>query len=212
MHLLRPVFGLDRAEALDFAAKRGFGMLVAFDGAAPRASHLPFTLHRENDRTIVTTHVTAANPLAGLAEAGASFLLAVTGPDVYVSNDDYATPDQVSTWLYEAVHLTGPARLLDVPSNRAHGDALLAVAEGRMAPKQPWTLATMEPGKRAMMLDGIRVIRIEVERVESQRKLNQHKPDIDHVSVVRALRRRDDAGARAIAAKMQALRPGLEYD
>ena len=185
---------------------------MAFDGQAPRASHLPFTLQRENDRAIVTAHVTAANPLATLAEEGASFLLAVTGLDVYISNDDYATPDQVSTWLYEAVHLTGPGRLLDVPGSREHGDSLLATAEARIAPKQPWTLATMEPVKRAAMLNGIRVIRFEAERVESQRKLNQHKPDADHVSVVRALLRRSDSSARSIAAKMRALRPGLAYE
>ena len=84
-----------------------------------------------------------------------ALLLAVKGLDVCLYNDDYATPDQVSTWLYEAVHLTGPGRPLDVPGKREHGDSPLATAEARVAPKKPWTLATMEPVKRAAMLNGI---------------------------------------------------------
>ena len=43
--------------------------------------------------------------------------MAVNGPDAYVSADWYASPDQVPTWLYQAVHLTGPVRAL-------HGDEL----------------------------------------------------------------------------------------
>jgi predicted FMN-binding regulatory protein PaiB len=35
----------------------------------------------------------------------ASWLLAVNAADAYVSADWYASPDQVPTWLYQAVHL-----------------------------------------------------------------------------------------------------------
>ncbi|WP_163360243.1 FMN-binding negative transcriptional regulator, partial [Enterobacter hormaechei] len=71
----------------------------------------------------------------------------------YVSNDWYAKPDHVLTWLYEAVHLTGPARRLAREVHRDHGDALLSAFEERLAPKPPWALSTMEPVKREAMLD-----------------------------------------------------------
>ncbi|MFX7849599.1 FMN-binding negative transcriptional regulator, partial [Acinetobacter baumannii] len=82
---------------------------------------------------------------------GRPFLVAVWGPDAYVSNDWYATPDHVSTWLDEAVHRTGPARRLTREANRDHGDALLSAFEERLAPKLPWQLSTMEPVKREAM-------------------------------------------------------------
>jgi len=212
MHLIRSEFDFDKEEAVDFAAARGFGLLVVSGDSRPCGSHLPFVIRREAGRTIVSTHVTAANPLAALADGRRNFLLAVSGPDAYVSNDWYASSDQVSTWLYEAVHLTGPGRLLPPNSNRHHGDDLLAVSEQRLAPKSPWSLSTMEPTKREAMLGRIRVIEFDVEWIECQRKLNQFKPDVDHVAVVNALLRDGDENGRRIAAKMRALRPHLDYD
>ena len=38
--------------------------------------------------------------------------MAVNGADAYVSPDWYASPDQVPTWLYQSVHLTGTVRQL----------------------------------------------------------------------------------------------------
>ena len=45
-----------------------------------------------------------------LADGASSWLMAVNGADAYVSADWYASPDQVPTWLYQAVHLTGTVR------------------------------------------------------------------------------------------------------
>ncbi len=159
------------------------------------ASHVPFVVRLHEGVVTVEFHVTAANPLACLAEAGARFLVAVSGADAYVSNDWYASPDQVSTWLYEAVHLSGPARIRPLSENRPHGDALLAAAEARL-PKPPWTLASMEPGKRQAMLDAIRVVDVLVDRVEGQSKLNQHKADKDHLAVANRLACAPSAAAR----------------
>ena len=212
MHLVREEFDFEKEAALEFSAARGFGLLVTWDGQRPCGSHLPFVIRHQADRTIVSAHVTAANPLAALADGDRNFLLAVTGPDAYVSNDWYATPDQVSTWLYEAVHLTGPGRLLPVSANRHHGDELLAVSEERLAPKVPWTLEDMESEKREAMLMRIKVVEFDVQLIEGQRKLNQFKTDVDHVAVVNALARNGDDNGRRIAAKMRALRPHLGYD
>lgn len=61
-----------------------------------------------------------------------------------MSNDWYDSPDQVSTWLYEAVHLSGIGHLRPVSENRPHGDELLAVSEARL-PKAPSSVGTMAP-------------------------------------------------------------------
>jgi transcriptional regulator len=99
----------------------------------------------------------------------------------------------------------------DLDENRGHGDALLAVSEARL-PKQPWDLAQMEPGKRESMLAAIRVVDLVVDQIEGQAKLNQHKSDADHVAVAGRLARSAESGHRRLAQKMQALRPGLDYD
>jgi transcriptional regulator len=162
-------------------------------------------------QTIVQIHFTARNPLVELADGTRRFLLIVTGDDAYISNDWYSSRDNVSTWLYEAVHLSGVAHLRGLDENRGHGDALLAVSEARL-PKQPWDLQQMEPGKRESMLAAIRVIDLVVDQVEGQAKLNQHKGDADHVAVADQLARSEETGHQRLARTMRALRPGLGYD
>ncbi|MGM4870239.1 FMN-binding negative transcriptional regulator [Bradyrhizobium sp. 956_D2_N1_5] len=211
MHVLRPQFRIEEQRALEFAGQRGFGMIVAADEHGPRASHVPFVLDWRNGQVIVQIHFTAKNPLVSLADGTRRFLLIVAGDDAYISNDWYSSRDNVSTWLYEAVHLSGVAHLRGLDENRGHGDALLAVSEARL-PKQPWDLAQMEPGKRESMLAAIRVVDLVVDTVEGQAKLNQHKSDTDHVAIADRLARSEETGHRRLARKMQALRPGLGYE
>jgi transcriptional regulator len=211
MHVLRPQFRIEEQQALEFASQRGFGTIVAADERGPRASHVPFVLEQRDGHTIVQIHFTARNPLVPLADGAGRFLLIVAGDDAYISNDWYSSRDNVSTWLYEAVHISGVAHLRDGGENRGHGDALLAVSEARL-PKQPWDLAQMEPTKRETMLASIRVIDLVVDQIEGQSKLNQHKSDEDHVAVANQLARAEDTGSRRLARKMRALRPGLGYE
>lgn len=211
MHILSPPFRMNEADALSFAADRGFGLLVAADAEGPRGSHVPFVIQEDHRGPLVQLHLTAANPLVRLADGRRRFLLAVAGADAYVSNDWYASPDHVSTWLYEAVHLSGVATTRPLEDNRAHGDALLAASEARL-PKPPWALASMEPVKRQAMLDGIRVVEFVIDQIEGQSKLNQHKLDEDHVAVANHLARQPSTAAWELARKMRALRPHLTYE
>ena len=172
---------------------------------------MSFIIARRETGVIVQIHLTARNPLVELADGVRRFLLIVSGDDAYVSNDWYASRDNVSTWLYEAVHLSGVAHLREHDENRSHGDALLAVSEARL-PKQPWDLAQMEPTKRETMLASIRVIDLVVDQIEGQAKLNQHKSDEDHVAVANQLARAEETGSRRLAESMRALRPQLRYE
>ncbi|QOG18818.1 MULTISPECIES: FMN-binding negative transcriptional regulator [Bradyrhizobium] len=211
MHVLRPQFRIEEQRALEFAARRGFGVIVAADERGPRASHVPFVLCERDGCAIVQAHFTAKNPLVSLADGNRRFLLIVAGDDAYISNDWYSSRENVSTWLYEAVHLSGVAHLRGLDQNRGHGDALLAASEARL-PKQPWDLAQMEGGKRESMLAAICVVDIVVDQIEGQAKLNQHKPDADHVAVANQLARSQESGHRRLARKMKALRPELGYE
>lgn len=211
MHILRPAFAMEDEEALAFAGRRGFGTLIAADEEGPRGSHVPFVVGRRGEEVVVQVHLTARNPLVALADGRRRFLLVVAGPDAYVSNDWYASADNVSTWLYQAVHLSGVAHRRGFEENRPHGDVLLAVSEERLAPKESWTLAGMEPVKREAMLRAVTVLDLHVDRIEGQNKLNQHKPDADHVAVADRLASSAATPSSDLAAAMKALRPGLPY-
>lgn len=208
-----PPFKPDRAAALAFAAARGFGTVCAWDGCKPVASALPFCLDYGNDGTPrLGFHVARGNPLVKHADAAKSWIMAVTGPDAYVSADWYASVDQVPTWLYQAVHLTGVVRMLDGDELAAHLDVLSAKFESTLAPKPVWTSAKMSTGRLAAMRNAIVGLVMDVDDVAGSFKLNQHKSDSDHAAVTTALSHQSSAAARAIGRQMVALRPDLNYN
>src|ERR1700716_498928 len=206
-----PMFKSDRAASLAFAEARGFGPVCAWDGTRPIASSLPFYLAYADDGTPQAAFPLARhNPLAKLADGTSSWLIAVNGADAYVSPDWYASPDQVPTWLYQAVHLPGTVRRLSDGELGPHLDRLSAKYEDRLAPKPPWKSSKMTAGRLEAMKKAIVGLVMTVEEIEGSFKLNQHKSDMDHAAVTNALAR-GDPGARAIAEQMVALRPQLNY-
>ncbi|MEA2862224.1 MAG: transcriptional regulator [Bradyrhizobium sp.] len=212
----RPVFEPDRAASLAFADARGFGVVCAYDGRKPVASSLPFCLEYLSDGTpCVSFHVARGNALAGLAggtslsnpSVESSWLLAVNGADAYVSPHWYASPDQVPTWLYQAVHLSGPVRIMSGQELAAHLDVLSARFESWLAPKPPWTASEVSAGRREAMMQAIVGLVMTVEQVEGSFKLNQHKSDVDHAAITDALALQADAGSQQLARIMRATRP-----
>src|SRR4029079_10250879 len=117
----------------------------------------------------------------------ASWLLAVNGADAYVSPDWYVSPDQVPTWLYQAVHLSGPVRLLSDGELAGQIDTLSDKFENWLLPKTPWTSGKMTAGRLEAMKKGIVGLVMTVEEVAASFKLNQHKSDADYKSIVYTL-------------------------
>jgi transcriptional regulator len=205
-------FKPDRAACLSFAEARGFGTVCAFDGRKPIASLLPFYLSYGSDGTPVAAfHLARHNPLVSLAGGASPWLLAISGADTYVSPDWYVSPDQVPTWLYEAVHLTGPVRRMSDDELSAQVDTLSAKFEAWLAPKRAWTSAKMTAGRLEAMKKAIVGLSMTVEEVEGSFKLNQHKSEADYAAVALALMQRNDEAAQTIAQRMVALRPTLDY-
>jgi transcriptional regulator len=203
-----PMFKPDRAASLAFAQARGFGLVCAWDGAKPIASSLPFFLSFADDGTPrAAFHVACHNPLVKLAGGTRSWLLAVNGPDAYVSPDCYVSPDQVPTWLYQAVHLTGAVRTLSDDELAEQIDTLSAKFENRLLPKRPWTSSKMTAGRLDAMKKAIVGLVMTVEEVEGSFKLNQHKSDADYSAIGNALASQADADAHEIASLMRELRP-----
>lgn len=208
-----PLFKTDRAASFAFAEARGFGLVSAYDGRVPVASPVPFCIDYAGDGTPrLAFHLARNNPLIGLADGKAHWLMAVTGADAYVSADWYVSPDQVPTWLYQAVHLSGPVTVMPAQDLPGHLDRLSEKFETRLAPKRPWTTAKMTAGRLKAMQNGIVGLVITVEDIHGSFKLNQHKSDADHVAVATALASRPDTGAQTLAERMVALRPQLDYN
>jgi transcriptional regulator len=203
-----PMFKPDRAASLTFAEARGFGTVSAWDGRKPTGSPLPFYLSYAADGTpMAAFHVARHNPLVKLADGTSSWLLAVNGADAYVSADWYVSADQVPTWLYQAVHLTGPVRPLSDDELAAQVDTLSAKFESWLLPKKPWTSAKMTAARFEAMKKAIVGLVMTVVEVEGSFKLNQHKSETYYAAVAGALAAQTDPGAQHIAHLMREARP-----
>lgn len=203
-----PLFKQDRTASLAFAEERGFGTICAWNGTRPIASSVPFYLSHADDGAVEALfHVARHNPLIKLADGTTSWLLAVNGPDAYVSADWYVSSDQVPTWLYQSVHLTGTVRVLSDDELAVQIDALSAKFENWLLPKKPWTSAKMTAARLEAMKKAIVGLVMKVEDVEGSFKLNQTKSDADFAAVAGALAVQADPDAKEIAQLMRRTRP-----
>ncbi|MEL6599160.1 MAG: FMN-binding negative transcriptional regulator [Pseudomonadota bacterium] len=162
----------DRTRNLAFAAERGFGLLTLAGPDGPLASHIPFIL--SDTGAVAEMHLTRSNPI--LRCDGAAALLAVVGPDGYVSPDWYGAPEQVPTWNYVAVHLRGRVEVLPVEALRPHLERLSARFEEALD-KCPWTMGKMTEESIARMMRMIVPVALHIEDVAGTWKLNQNKED-----------------------------------
>lgn len=195
-----------RERNLAFARARGFGILTVNGPDGPHASHVPFLL--DDDASFADLHLARSNPIAR-AGLPAPALIAVSGPDAYISPDWYGphdqVPDQVPTWNYVAVHLRGTLEPLPDTALRPHVDALSAEHEGRIAGKRPWTSAKMTEGAMPRMMRMILPFRFHVTSVEGTWKLNQNKTPEIRARAAAALEK-GNASAQEIAALIRDLR------
>lgn len=170
------------AEALELARARAFGQLSVNGDKGPLAAYLPFLLSR--DASIAEFHLMRSNPVA---RAPGPALLAVSGPDGYISPDWYGLEDQVPTWNYVAVHLRGR---LEILPDRHLQDLLARLSEAfeaRLAPKPAWRLDKLTPGTYARLARMIVPARLHVEEVQSTLKLGQNKPEEARLAAARAV-------------------------
>ncbi|MXX15979.1 MAG: FMN-binding negative transcriptional regulator [Gammaproteobacteria bacterium] len=169
---------VSREANLAFAKDRGFGVLSVGtdDGDGPLMSHVPFLL--TEDCSAVHAHLTRANPILRSLEKGERpAVMAVSGPDSYISPDWYeADPGLVPTWNYVAVHLRGRLRLRPQETLRNHLEALAMQFEQRLHPKPPWRISKVPERQLEAMMRTIFPVELEVRSVDGTWKLNQNRP------------------------------------
>jgi transcriptional regulator len=166
----------DSARNIAFARERSFGVLAVNGAAGPMLSHVPFQVSADGKR--VEAHLVRSNPIARALMAGESqAVIAVQGPDGYVSPDWYGIENQVPTWNYVAVHLRGVVRLLPDADLRGVLERLSGAMEARLLPKPIWLIDKVEDEALGKMLRMIVPIEMDVGQIDGTWKLSQNKPD-----------------------------------
>jgi len=191
-----------RERNIAFARDRAFGTLSVNGAEGPLVSHVPFLL--SEDGAVLETHLVRSTPLSRALPAQA--VMAVAGPDGYISPDWYEMEDQVPTWNYVAVHLRGRLEARPADELRALLERQSAQFEERLLPKRPWTLDKMPDDLVERMMRAIVPVRMQVESIDGTWKLAQNKPAAARLSAARHLDAHGrDPEARLLAALMKGL-------
>ena len=160
--------------AISFVRERSFGQITAMGPDGLLASHVPVLM--SDDATTFDLHLVRSNPIVRALSEPLTVLLAITGPDGYVSPDWYGADDQVPTWNYVSVHIRGTLEKLDQDIIRDVLDRQSARFESQL-PKPAWTTQKMTPDVLDKMMRQIVPCRLTITDIQSTFKLNQNKPD-----------------------------------
>ncbi|MBR9762766.1 MAG: FMN-binding negative transcriptional regulator [Rhodobacteraceae bacterium] len=171
----------DEALNLAFAAEQGAGLLCLSSEGAPLAAQTPFAIRDGH----VFLHLVRSNPVARAAPGPARLIVA--GPQGYVSPDWYGLEDQVPTWNYVSVHLTGSLEPLPQEEMRDVLDMLSEEFETRLLPKPVWTADKMPQDLMVRLMRMIQPFRMKIETVEGTWKLAQNKPEPARLAAAEAL-------------------------
>jgi len=113
--------------------------------------------------------------------------LIVNGPDGYISPDWYGIDDQVPTWNYVAVHLTGQLVRLDDDALKPLLARLSDHFESQLFPKPIWTMEKMTDDVKMKMMRQILPFKFEISELHSTWKLGQNKPEQARLDAADAL-------------------------
>ena len=170
-----PIFhDADDARNLDFVRRAGLGVLAVNGPEGPLLSHVPFLVSA--DGQVAELHLVRSNPIARALGTPLAATIAISGPHSYVSPDWYEVDDQVPTWNYVAVHLSGLIEKRPQDELRDLLDRQSAMFEEKLRPKPPWRTDKMTPEVLDKMMRQIVPCRMSVSGIDGTWKLSQNKP------------------------------------
>lgn len=171
-----------------------FATLVSAATGPAHITHLPLLL--DNFGEALIGHLARVNPHAAVLPAVPATAI-FHGPHAFVSRHWYRDPaDNVPTWNYAAVHVTGTPKLLDEAATRA---AVLQLA----ARFEPQDGPAIREEKLSALLGGIVAFALPLDRMEVKLKLSQNKP-AERDGILAGLRAAGDADSIATADWMDA--------
>lgn len=168
---------------LAFAAAHPFAVICSNGAEIPLATHLPFTIRRQEEKIMLVSHFARANPHATVLRDNDKALVIFSGPEAYISPVYYEKKENVPTWNYIAVHITGTIRLL-----HAEADKEKILLE---------TILNFDPGYKKQwdelpreyisgMIKGIVAFEIEATNLEGKFKLSQNKTAAEQEKIANA--------------------------
>jgi transcriptional regulator len=165
-----------------FIRENGFGILVSDDG------------------TRLTGHLARGNRQWKSFEQPGQVLAIFSGPHTYISSSWY-DHENVPTWNYVAIHVTGTLRILSEAELRAALKHLTDKYEKGSA--KPVSVEDLSDDYMKHALMGIVGFEIDIQKTEATYKLSQNRDEANHQTIIRELEKRGDTASKEVAGMMK---------
>ena len=190
----------DVEEIREFVQQNSFATLITTKKGKPIATHLPMQLMKENDDYFITGHMAYGNPQWRTFDAPEDVLVMFQGPHAYISSSWYEQ-ENVPTWNYQAVHIYGPARILDVEELKQDLAQLLQKHEKHRENSVLWD--KLSPFLLEKELKGIVGFKIQVKEIEAAYKMSQNRNETDYQNITEHLKKEGNPDSKQMAELMQ---------
>lgn len=192
----------DTTSLHEFIRRNGFGILINHADGQLWATHIPLLLSA--DGTKLTGHLARGNKQSKTFKEGAEVLAIFNGPHTYISSSWY-DHENVPTWNYIAVHVTGTVRVVEGEELEQSLKHLVDKYEQHSA--NPVSVEKMSPQFLKKELLGIIGFEVTITKLEGTYKLSQNRDDANYHTIVNELEKREDPASHDVAQIMKQNRP-----
>jgi transcriptional regulator len=196
----------DLYEIASLIKEFGFATLVSTADGLPRATHIPLELVIDKDGAWkLYGHIARANPQWRDFTDHPDVLAIFMGPHSYISPSWY-DHQNVPTWNYKAVHLSGKASIIEGEALESMLRAMMHQYESAHA-ERPLSYDEVPGDLLNMDLRALVGIEIAVDKIEAASKLSQNRNEASYESVIENLKKLDEYDSKRIAEEMEKWRP-----
>lgn len=195
----------DEPEIVDFIRKNAFATLISQVDGKHWATHLPFVLGKnKSGEPVLSGHLAKANQQWKSISENEDVLVIFQGPHAYISSSWY-NHENVPTWNYLAVHVSGKIRLIEGEELMDHLKSLTDnYEEGR--PNRV-RVETMDETYVARQLRALVGFEIKIEEVKASAKLSQNRDDVNYHHIVEKLEESQFPLDKEVSSEMKKRRP-----
>ena len=189
----------DEAELFEFIEQWSFADLITTNDGELFVNHVPFVFDRSQKK--LYGHLAVNNPQCALLEKADDLTVVFKGANIYISPSWYVSQDMVPTWNFEAVHISGKARLVD-------NNGLITILEKltekhEEAFENRWKMEKVSLPKLDDMLKMIVGFEIDISSIKGKSKLSQNRSVEDRVGVISGLKDQNNSMSLSVADKME---------
>ena len=187
-------------EAFDLMDKYPFATIISVSDTKPFISHLPLTPKKLDNEIELIGHIARANP-HWKAFATSQTTVVFNGPHTYITPKWY-TENDVPTWNYSVVHLTGSIELIDDYDGIIECLTELTSHVERHWPSG-WEFFIPEDLNGDNLSKNIVGFRIRVTNIDFKKKLSQNRSEVDRTGILKGLETRTDENSRLVLNEMK---------